>query len=152
MMQPLPGTYALILVSTKSAPITIGRLGILQLQPGFYAYVGSAHGPGGLRARLAHHLGPSDHPHWHVDYLRPHTILEEVWFCYSPVSWECRWADCLRRMRGASVPLARFGSSDCRCGSHLFFFKSRPAKAAFARKLGMLDRNHSPVQACSLKP
>jgi Uri superfamily endonuclease len=29
-------------------------------------------------------------------------------------------------MKGASIPLAGFGSSDCECETHLFFFKRRP--------------------------
>ena len=80
---PQTGTYALVLASTKAAPVRVGKLGSLQLQPGFYVYVGSAHGPGGLRARLAHHLEPTARPHWHIDYLRAHTNPEEVWYLYA---------------------------------------------------------------------
>src|ERR1035441_2414782 len=119
-MNAQPGTYALILTSTEAASIPIGKLGSLQLQPGFYVYVGSAHGPGGFRARLAHHLEPISRPHWHVDYLRAHTKPQEVWFCYDRILWECRWAHCLGLQRGASIPLAGFGSSDCDCETHLF--------------------------------
>jgi Uri superfamily endonuclease len=144
-MKSQPGTYTLVLLSTKAAPMRVGKLGILQLQPGFYVYVGSAHGPGGLHARLAHHLEPTGRPHWHIDYLRAHTKPQEVWFCYDGIRWECPWADCFRRMRGASVPLKGFGSSDCQCGSHLFFFSSQPAKAAFARMLRSFNHTHPPV-------
>lgn len=139
-MKPQPGTYALILTSTKSASIPVGRLGRLRLQPGFYVYVGSAHGNGGLRGRLAHHLEPTGRPHWHVDYLRAHTDPEEVWYCCDRIAWECRWAHCLSFQQGASVPLEGFGSSDCRCRSHLLFFGSRPSRAAFARSLRTIDR------------
>ena len=52
-----PGTYALLLSATRRQRITIGRLGALALQPGCYVYTGSARGPGGLRARLRHHVG-----------------------------------------------------------------------------------------------
>ena len=136
MKKPQTGTYALVLASTKAAPIRVGRLGSLQLQPGFYVYIGSAHGPGGLRARLAHHLEVTVRPHWHIDYLRAHTTPVEVWYVYDRNRWECRWASCLLRMRGASVPLTGFGSSDCRCETHLYIFESRPSMAAFARRLG----------------
>ena len=74
-----PGTYALVLASGTKGRVHVVRLGTLQLQPGFCVYVGSAHGPGGLRARLAHHLGPSARPHWHVDCLRAHAKAVEVW-------------------------------------------------------------------------
>ena len=145
-----PGTYALILASTEAVPIRVGKLGILQLQPGFYVYVGSAHGPGGLRGRLAHHLEPTARPHWHIDYLRAHTNPEEVWYAYDRISWECRWARCLGLQRGA-VPLTGFGSSDCTCESHLFFFVRRPSRAAFARRLRFFDSGHPPVRLCKLK-
>jgi Uri superfamily endonuclease len=152
MMQPLPGTYALVLASIRAAPIRIGKLGSLQLQPGFYVYVGSAHGPGGLRARLAHHLEPTGRPHWHIDYLRAHTIPEDVWLCCDRISWEHRWAGRIGMRRGASIPLAGFGSSDCRCESHLYFFKDRPSRVAFARSLASIDRKHPAVQLFTLKP
>jgi Domain of unknown function DUF123 len=71
--QARPGTYVLVLSSRSTDLIQIGRLGALQLQSGFYVYVGSALGPGGVRARLAHHLKLSRRPHWHIDYLRAHT-------------------------------------------------------------------------------
>jgi Uri superfamily endonuclease len=146
MMTPQPGTYALILASTKTAPIRVGKLGSLQLQPGFYVYTGSAHGPGGLRARLAHHLKPTARPHWHIDYLRANTNPEEVWYCCGLGLWEHRWAQCLGLQQGASVPLTGFGSSDCRCETHLYFFGSRPSRAAFARSLRTIDRRHPPVR------
>lgn len=132
-------------------PIHVGKLGSLLLQPGFYLYI-SAHGPGGLHGRLAHHLEPTGRPHWHIDYLRAHANPVEVWFCYDRISWECRWANCLSLQRGASVPLAGFGSSDCRCESHLFFFGSRPTRAAFARRLGTFARRHPPGPAPYLRP
>ena len=151
MMQPIPGTYAVILASTEAVPIRVGKLGILQLQPGFYVYVGSAHGPGGLRARLAHHLKPTARPHWHIDYLRAHTTPVEVWYVDDRNRWECRWADCLRRMREASVALNGFGSSDCGCETHLYFLGCRPSRAAFARSLRVFDCPHTHLQFRRLK-
>ncbi|MGO8792996.1 MAG: GIY-YIG nuclease family protein [Terriglobia bacterium] len=151
MMNHQPGTYALVLAASKAAPVPVGKLGSLQVQPGFYVYVGSAQGPGGLPARLAHHLGPSAHPHWHIDYLEARVTPEEVWYCYDRTSWEHPWAHCLGLQRNASVPMAGFGSSDCLCGSHLFFFRTRPSRSDFARRLGVFDRGHPPVQFQRLK-
>ena len=51
-----PGTYALILRASTAQTIQIGRLGDLVMQPGYYIYVGSAFGPGGLAARVGRHL------------------------------------------------------------------------------------------------
>jgi Uri superfamily endonuclease len=130
----VPGTYALVLSSASKATIQVGKLGTLYLQPGWYVYVGSALGTGGVRARLAHHMRFAERPHWHIDYLRPHTTLEEIWFRYDRKSREHDWARCFAEMKGASVPLAGFGSSDCDCETHLLFFKRRPARGGFGNK------------------
>jgi Uri superfamily endonuclease len=74
-----PGTYALLLFSTTDAVIRVGRLGDLQLQPGFYVYVGSALGLGGVRARLAHHMRPAQRPHWHIGYHHVTASLSHTW-------------------------------------------------------------------------
>lgn len=135
MLKPRAGTYALVLFSTKVASVNVGKLGTLRLQPGFYVYIGSAHGPGGLRARLAHHLKPTGRPHWHIDFLKTHASTLEVWYSYDRILWECRWAHCLGTLPGASLPLIGFGSSDCGCETHLYFFGSRPSRLAFAREV-----------------
>src|SRR5208337_915533 len=90
--QARPGTYVLVLSSRSTDLIQIGKLGALQLQLGFYVYVGSALGPGGLRARLAHHLKPSRRPHWHLDYLRAHTRVEEICYRHDARRLEHIWA------------------------------------------------------------
>lgn len=139
-VQSRPGTYALMLSSATNAAIRVGRLGNLRLQMGFYVYVGSALGPGGVRARLAHHARSARRPHWHIDYLRAHTTLEEVWFCYDRKSREHHLARCFAAMRTASVPMAGFGSSDCDCESHLFFFEKYPVGGDFVRRYHVLRR------------
>jgi Uri superfamily endonuclease len=130
-----PGTYALVLAATKKMVVTIGQLGEVRLRPGFYVYVGSAFGSGGVRARLNHHLRPAARPYWHIDYLRMHALVQEVWYCYGRVSWEHEWAQHLETVPGASIPLPKFGASDCRCRSHLFFFRSRPLGDVLPRKV-----------------
>lgn len=132
-LQPKPGTYALLLSSATDTAIRIGQLREMRLQPGYYVYVGSALGPGGVRTRLAHHMRPAQRPHWHIDYLRTRTTLEGAWCCYGRKSRECRWARRFALMPSASVPLPGFGSSDCECKSHLFYFKKRPDQSAIPR-------------------
>jgi Uri superfamily endonuclease len=81
-------------------------------------------------------MRPAEHPHWHIDYLRPRTTIEDIWVCYDRKSREHDWARCFAGMPGASVPLARFGASDCDCESHLFFFEECPARQGFNRRVG----------------
>ncbi|MDR3763100.1 MAG: GIY-YIG nuclease family protein [Acidobacteriota bacterium] len=128
----LPGTYALVFHCT-AAEFPVGRLGTLRLAPGWYVYVGSAFGPGGVRGRLLHHLRPSPRPHWHVDYLKQFAELEEVWFVCSRRVWEHRWAHFFSAARGARLPMAGFGSSDCKCAAHLVGFRRRPAMDGLRR-------------------
>jgi Uri superfamily endonuclease len=125
------GTYALILFCSRNEQVQIGKLGLLRLRQGFYVYVGSALGPGGVRARVAHHQKVSQRPHWHIDYLRPHTRLDRIWYSHHGVHREHQWARLIHALRGASVPAAGFGSSDCHCKTHLFFFTRRPSFRAF---------------------
>lgn len=129
-----PGTYVLVLRAARAAEVRIGRLGVMLVAPGWYLYVGSARGPGGLRARLAHHLRPSPRPHWHVDYLKPFAKMEEVWLAAG--GKECLWAARLAKMQGAGLPMAGFGSSDCACVTHLLRLARRPTAAAVRSALG----------------
>src|ERR1019366_382020 len=42
--------------------------------------------------RIAHHLRLSRRPHWHIDYLRAHTRVEESWYCLDDQRLEHIWA------------------------------------------------------------
>jgi Uri superfamily endonuclease len=134
-LPPLPGTYVLVLRFSKRLEIVVGKLGVLAVQPGFYVYVGSALGPGGLAARVGRHCRHEKTARWHVDYLRAAADLEEVWYATGKSHRECRWASVLRALPGASVPLGGFGASDCGCPSHLCFFSLPPSLADFRKKL-----------------
>jgi Uri superfamily endonuclease len=128
------GVYVLILALDSDRWITVGRLGRLRFSRGTYAYVGSAFGPGGLAARLGHHLKISAKPHWHIDAFRRQTDIVEVWYSEGR-RCEHLWARVAAELPEAATPIAGFGSSDCRCRSHLIFFRRRPRIAQFARHL-----------------
>lgn len=132
------GTYVVILHNRERQSITAGRLGEMSLDVGYYLYVGSAFGPGGLRARLAHHLARSPRPHWHIDYLRRATEPSSIWFGRHTAPQEHRWATALGRGRGVVLGHARFGASDCRCASHLYFSSAQPNFTTFRRRLRSL--------------
>ena len=144
-----PGTYALLLDLPRPARIGIGRLGCFRFERGCYVYVGSALGPGGLRARLRHHARHPDErgasPHWHVDYLRREARLLRVWFTEDGRRHEHEWARAAGSLGGAASPVHGFGASDCACVSHLFAFAAPPALAGFRRRLRV--RGRPPVHA-----
>ncbi len=117
-----PGTYALMLRCRQSGTVSVGSLGKLSIEPGTYLYVGSAFGPGGLRARLSRHAARNKLKRWHIDYLRPRTSLVCAWFSTSPERLEHEWAASVRAVSSARIPQPGFGASDCTCSSHLFRF------------------------------
>jgi Uri superfamily endonuclease len=102
--------------------LEVGRLGRQVFQPGRYAYLGSALGPGGVAARLKRHLRPNKTLHWHIDHLTAAARIVGAGAAYGTVRQECLWAMALQAGQGAYAPAPGFGSSDCRsgCGAHLF--------------------------------
>lgn len=126
-----PGTYVLVMRLARPATLRIGTLGAARLRPGFYAYAGSALGPGGIAARVGRHARGGPATHWHIDYLRRLAPAREAWFTTGRVRREHAWAGALARLPGAAAPVPGFGASDCRCHSHLVYFATQPAIAAF---------------------
>jgi Uri superfamily endonuclease len=126
-----PGTYILVLQSETSASAQIGRWGCLDVRPGYYLYVGSALGPGGVLARVSRHCRDLKSKHWHIDYLREFTNVVAVWYRYSPNRLEHRWAEGVAKVSGTE-PVKGFGCSDCSCESHLFYSRNEPELARFA--------------------
>ena len=50
------GTYALVMLLARTTALSVGKLGPVTFNAGYYVYTGSAFGPGGLAARSGHHL------------------------------------------------------------------------------------------------
>ncbi|MGB9605265.1 MAG: DUF123 domain-containing protein, partial [Bryobacteraceae bacterium] len=69
----------------------------------------------------------TNRPRWHVDWLRGIAEPVEVWFCQGGKRREHEWAAVLRSFADGIV--AGFGSSDCECRSHLYYFRRRPHPA-----------------------
>jgi len=122
-----PGTYILILRLTEPRACCIGALGTYDLPAGYYLYVGSALGPGGLAGRVGRHLRRRVGAYcirplrWHIDYLLEIAEVFEVWAEPGTERMECAWA---RRLleAGGRVIVPGFGASDCRCPAHLVYF------------------------------
>ena len=131
------GTYILLVSLNQAKRLEIGRLGAFDLVPGFYAYVGSAHGAGGLHARIQHHLESTAEPHWHIDYLLRWAAPVEVWYALADRKLEQDWAEFLEQSPMFGAPIPRFGSSDYRRSrtTHLFFAKRRPSFSWFRRQI-----------------
>lgn len=131
MLDAEPGTYVLLVRAPAEGQVQVGELGTLDLAGDWYAYVGSAFGPGGLRARVGRHLSGRGALHWHIDYLVRATEVAEVWFSSHERKREEEWVAALRSAPGSTNPLRGFGSGDCGCEGHLFRFASRPTAEDF---------------------
>lgn len=118
------GTYIAVLKSNKTRTLQIGKYGELAISKGYYVYIGSAFGPGGIKSRLNHHGKISSSPHWHIDYLRTETVFHKAYALYSYEHKECSWASTLAEDSNSVEPLKGFGSSDCSCRTHLYYFRT----------------------------
>jgi Uri superfamily endonuclease len=122
------GSYILILqLDHPLGGLQVGRLGRFDFAPGYYLYVGSAYGPGGLEARLAYHLRrEKSRPHWHIDYLRTEARLREAWSVSGSARLECTWCETMAAHPALSAPVPGFGSRDTGCHTHLFYLPRAP--------------------------
>jgi len=125
------GIYCLIF-RTSGCPVRIGALGVVSFRAGWYIYVGSALGSGGLK-RLRRHISLAQlhdkQPKWHVDYLLTSSCFSLVYASYAVTvdRMECQLA-C--ELKEGSIP--KFGCSDCSCSSHLIFRQHDPKEEILA--------------------
>ncbi|NPA91596.1 MAG: GIY-YIG nuclease family protein [Chloroflexi bacterium] len=118
-----PGTYALIFHVTRTCTCVVGKRGTVTLSPGYYVYVGSAHGPGGLAARLRRHLREGKRLHWHIDYITQHVAPVAVLYAVGREPQECMWVQQVLDRPGTLVPMFGLGSGDCRSGCPAHFLR-----------------------------
>lgn len=131
------GTYALVYRCDTPFAAVAGKLGPVSFATGHWVYVGSAFGPGGLKARLNHHLIPSLRPHWHLDYVKHALTPLEIWLTTDSDKHEHAWASDLWHLKGASCPIAGFGASDCACRAHLIHLRRQPSFVGLKRRIGI---------------
>jgi Uri superfamily endonuclease len=122
------GSYILVLqLERPLVGLTVGKLGTFDFAAGYYLYVGSAFGAGGVSARLNHHQRRvKAHNHWHIDYLREHANLLQAWTVTAQERLECSWCKRMQHTPALTMPIRGFGSRDTGCPSHLFYCPTLP--------------------------
>ena len=118
------GSYILLIFVKKNFEEKIGKLGKVKFKKGFYAYVGSAFGRTvNLENRIARHLRKNKKKFWHIDYLlsSQNVKIKKV-YVFPSRKIECYLAKNLLKFSEGFIK--NFGSSDCKCISHLLYFKS----------------------------
>jgi len=113
------GTYVLVLHLARPARLRVGAFGRCDFPAGWYLYVGSARGPGGLAGRVGRHLRASPKRHWHIDSLRRVAPVEGMWWREGDERRECEWARAIGAWEGVESIVPGFGASDCGCETHL---------------------------------
>ena len=117
----MQGIYVILLELDGAADIAAGRRRFA-LTAGHYAYVGSA--LSGLEPRLSRHLRREKRFHWHIDFLLERARISRIIGAETAARKEC---DLARRLARRLPAVAGFGSSDCKCASHLFFGRDHAA-------------------------
>jgi Uri superfamily endonuclease len=112
------GIYILCVEVKEDCRIAVGGLGTLYFKKGTYLYIGS--GGRNLKARLERHMSDEKKVRWHIDYLlkNPHVNITRAYFRKGSRDDECVTA---RGLAESFEEVPGFGSSDCKCPSHLFY-------------------------------
>ncbi len=117
-----PGIYILVINVSKRICLDIESLNRPCIDSGLYGYVGSARGPGGIRARLEHHLRrDKKRLWWHIDYLTTKQEVVPLLTIYVNTldDVERIFAETLIDIGCWQVAVPRFGSTDKKTPSHL---------------------------------
>lgn len=119
------GVYILAMQLVQAKTVTVGQLGTFTFPPGYYIYIGSA--MSGFAGRINRHLKRKKHMRWHIDYFLE--VADLLWvdmYETENTADECRLCAKVAQLEGAMIIADRFGASDCRCKSHLYYFESLP--------------------------
>jgi Uri superfamily endonuclease len=112
----MKGSYILLIELKDKKNIQIGKLGQFIFKNGFYVYIGSA--LNGLEIRIKRHFRSKKKRHWHIDYLLDFAKIIDVYYKINENKEEYTIAKIISEQL---VPVPHFGSSDCKCKTHLFF-------------------------------
>jgi Uri superfamily endonuclease len=125
----MKGSYLLEIYLESDIEIIVGALGNINFNKGFYFYVGSAMGEYGsstLTNRVKRHFLNKNEKkiHWHIDYLLVDidSLITKTYLIPSKYPLECIIAKEFSALCDDSIK--NFGSSDCNCTSHLFYFEN----------------------------
>ncbi len=130
------GAYQLVMRATRRLKLSVGALGEQVFETGVYIYTGRASVR--LNRRIERHLRSNKRARWHADYLVSRLEIVEVRIFPFRAEDECVINRTAAAGYGAEFPVRGFGSSDCRCLSHLAWIRDAvrmPALSGAARIL-----------------
>ena len=116
-------------------------MGEVSFKKGDYIYVGSAKGC--LGARLRRHLKKDKKSFWHIDYLLENkkAKISQIWTIDKKM--ECQTAEIFCQDPTTEIVKKGFGSSDCKCLTHLFFVKNKKQIESILKEITFSRRTES---------
>lgn len=119
---------------SEDLKIRVGQLGEVSFKKGDYIYIGSAKGC--LEVRLRRHLKKDKKSFWHIDCLLKNrkTQISKIWFLRESI--ECEIAEVFYKNPFTEIVIKGFGSSDCKCATHLFYIKNKEKTEKILKKMG----------------
>jgi sugar fermentation stimulation protein A len=136
------GCYLVLLKLHKDASIVVGELGEVDFKAGFYVYVGSA--KRSLSKRIERHRRIRKKTFWHIDHLRSICDFQAALPIRTQEDLECSIAEAVKEI--SERELRGFGSTDCRCRSHLYYFKENPLDSPAFHSMLQYFRMERPVE------
>jgi sugar fermentation stimulation protein A len=122
-LRPLPepdsGTYQVLFSLCSETRIRVGALGEIVFPKGSYLYTGRA--SKGMQKRIQRHLCKNKRLRWHIDYFTAHARAVWVWVYPAAADEECFINKTVAGLNHMDFPVQGFGSSDCKCISHLAY-------------------------------
>jgi len=122
LVNDMKGVYCLVIDLSKKICISVGALGKIRFEKGIYVYVGSAQN--NLEKRIERHYSNNKKLWWHIDYFlkNRYTKIKKTLYKIAGKEQEHKLAFELNKI---GIPVEKFGSSDCKCSSHLFKIKNK---------------------------
>lgn len=118
------GVYCLLIYLKNYTKIKIRDKEVL-FPKGYYCYVGSA--LNNLQKRIERHKRRVKKKHWHIDYLLEKAKILEVKTINTSERKECWLSNKIKSLKSRTV-MKKFGSTDCKCETHLHYFQQNPSK------------------------
>jgi len=131
----MKGVYCLLLRLKEDCTIPVGALGPTIFKAGYYTYIGSA--LSSIENRVKRHLRKRKRFRWHIDYLlgSPQAQVRGLGYIETKRRLECQFSK--RIMHPSKFSQKKFGSSDCKCLSHLHFFDSYSSAVSAIKASGL---------------
>jgi len=116
----MKGSYLLICQLDTDEKIKYG-VRTDNFKKGFYVYVGSA--LNNINKRVERHLRKEKKKHWHIDYFLEQAKIIKI-KKYPESVKECELSNKIKKKSDGFIK--GFGCTDCKCESHLYYFKKEP--------------------------